>query len=459
MKAYFLPLGAGADRSLPAILSAVACGAARSFPAARLLRVTSGTPSPLPDAMAADLNACCHFFAGKDAFAFFRTKWILSAWQPILPDRDALARDESSRLLLSALRGSGQPLSYQADAEAVSWGLSALLEPLKEEAAPSNLSSSLQPFCQLLSDLRDDLTSGEDVRLMLLCDLTEPWAAGMALGLLRFFREFFGSSAPFIGLIGTACPRGAGAETQRDQIRSFLVSLRDRSLIRPSEERDTLGGDVFWLLGLPSALTREEDSLRILDWEAARILGEVFGSSKAPGPGLHTRELPGTLTLQSLGTETKPFADFLRGACWCLCDLFPSLHSFFDHPVRLRSLAPATRGGLFRRLFREKSKPAELSLVERTLRALLLQVLLLLRSLPAPLRNAEGDSALWQDAVKACGRAVTLGAEYDVSRKEAEDCPGTQGFHVRYKGRRAAAQTGNHGTGSGESSVHSTGCF
>ena len=75
MKAYFLPLGAGADRSLPAILSAVSCGAARSFPVVRLLRVTSGTPSPLPDAMAADLNACCHFFAGKDAFAFFRTEW------------------------------------------------------------------------------------------------------------------------------------------------------------------------------------------------------------------------------------------------------------------------------------------------------------------------------------------------------------------------------------------------
>ena len=35
--------------------------------------------------------------------------------------------------------------------------------------------------------------------------------------------------------------------------------------------------------------------------------------------------------------------------------------------------------------------------------------------------RADGDSALWQDAVKACGRAVTLGAEYDVSRKEAED--------------------------------------
>lgn len=421
MKAYILPLGTGADRSLPAILSAVSCGAARAFPAARLLRVTSGTPSSLPDAMAADLNACCHFFAGKDAFAFFQTKWILSVWHPDLPSRDTLARDENSRLLLSALRGAGQPLSYQADSEAVSWGLSALLEPLKEETVPSDLPSSLQPFRQLLSDLRADLASGEDIRLMLLGDLTEPWAAGMTLGLLRFFREYFGSNAPFIGLIGTACPRGAGAETQRDQVRTFLASLRDRSLIRSSEARETLGGDAFWLLGLPSALTRDEDSLRVLDWETARILGEVFSSPKAPGPGLHTRELPGTLTLQSLGAEAKPFADFLRGACWCLCDLFPSLHSFFDHPVRLRSLAPATRGGLFRRLFREKTKPAELSQVERTLRALLLQVLLLLRSLPAPLRNAEGDSLLWQEAVKACGRAVTLGAEYDVSRKEAED--------------------------------------
>ena len=40
MKAYFLPLGAGADRSLPAMLAALSCGAAREVPSAAMLRVS-----------------------------------------------------------------------------------------------------------------------------------------------------------------------------------------------------------------------------------------------------------------------------------------------------------------------------------------------------------------------------------------------------------------------------------
>ncbi|MBR2822354.1 MAG: hypothetical protein IKE24_01495 [Clostridia bacterium] len=418
MKAYFLPLGAGADRSLPAVLSAVGCGAVREFPAVSVFRILNAAPAPLADAMAADLNACRRFFAGKDAFAFFRTEWTLSAWQPVLPGREELAGDENSRLFLSAVRGQS-PLSYQADPEAVSWAVSALLEPLAE--ADSEPPAGSEPLRRLLADIRADLAAGEDVRLLLLCDPAEAWAAGMALGLLRFLRTCFEDGAPFIGLIAAACPRGPGAEAQRSLVRDFLAALRDRSLIRPSEGRETLGGDACWLLGLPSALGREEDATRLLDWETARIMGEVFGSPRVPSPGLHTRELPGTLTLQALDEQARPFAAFLRGACWCICDLFPALHSFFDHPVRLRSLAPATRGGLFRRLFRGSSEPSELALVDRTLRALLLQVLSLLRSLPAPLRSADADSDLWQKAVKACGRAVTLGAEYDVSLKEAED--------------------------------------
>ena len=423
MKAYFLPIGIGADRSLPALLTAVSCGATREVTYVSMLRISAAAPGSLAGSMVTDLNACRDYFAGKDAFAFFRTEWSVSDWRPVLPERNSLVQGESSRLLLSALRGENQPLSYRTDSEAVEWALSALLEPVLEDnrEGPGTLPSSLEPFLQTLSAVRNDLAAGEDVRILLFCELTEGYSAGMALGLLRFLRSAFPVDTPFIGLIGQIRPLGAGASEDLIHVRSFLATLRDRDLVRPSEERDTLGADAFWMLGLPSGLLGSEENGKILDWASARILGEVFGEVRRPSPGLHTRELPGILTLQAFDQEAHPIAAFLRGAFWCLSDLFPALHLYFEHPALLRSLAPATRNGLFRRLFRDGKEPAELALIERTLRAMLLEILSLLRTLPAPLREAEASSALWQDAVRACGRTVTLGAEYDVCRKEAED--------------------------------------
>ncbi len=423
MKAYFLSLGAGGERSLPALLTAVSCGAVREIPLITMLRISLSAPGALSDSMMADLNACRRYFAGKDAFAFFRTAWDASCWQPRLPDRDGLAGGESGGLLLSALRGEKIPLSFRTDREAAEWAFSALTEAVPEDfsglSGPS--AEPFAPFLRVLSGIRKDLDAGEDVRVLLFCDSAEASAAGMALGILRFLRSRFADPAPYIGLIGQFRSAGAGARDDLSALRDFLSALRDRNLLRPSEERDTGGADAFWLLGLPSGLLTSEDAGRILDWESARVMGEFFDASRRPSPGLHTREIPGILTLQSLDQEAKPAAAFLRGSFWCLCDLFPALHAYFDHPALLRSLAPATRGGLFRRLFRDAGEPEEFAVVERTMRAMLLEILSLLRTLPAPLREAEASSALWQEAVRACGRVVTLGSEYAVARKEAEE--------------------------------------
>lgn len=420
MKAYFLSLGAAGERSLPAQLTAVSCGAAQEIPAVSVLRISLSAPGALPDSMMEDLNACRRFLAGKDAFAFFRTLWSSSVWQPRLPDRDGLVRGEAGAALLSALRGEKIPLSFRTDREAAEWSFSALMESLPEDpAAPA--AEPFAPFLRLLADVRRDLDAGEDVRVLLFCDPAEASAAGMALGILRFLRARFADPAPFIGLIGQFRSAGAGAPDDLAGLRGFLSALRDRNLLRVSEDRATAGADAFWLLGLPSGLLTSEDAGRILDWESARVMGEFFGAARRPAPGLHTRELPGILTLQALGQEAKPAAAFLRGSLWCLCDLFPALRAYFDHPALLRSLAPATRGGLFRRLFGGSGEPEEFAVVERTMRAMLLEFLSLLRTLPVPLREADASTALWQEAVKACGRVVTLGSEYAVARKEAEE--------------------------------------
>ena len=413
MKAYFLPLGTDADRGLPAVLTALACGAAREVPEVSMLRVLAAPTDSPADGMMADLNVCRALFGRKDAFAFFRTSFSSSVWVPELPGREAFG--PGSGLLLSALRGKGLPLSFRTDREAVEWSLSALLE--HPEDAPV--------FLSFLSQMENDLAAGEDVRVMLMSDLTDGFSAGMAAALLRFFRKRLGEKSPFIGLIGLIRPLGSEPEQVLADTRAALVSLSRRNLVRAAEDRDTLGADALWMLGMPSGLMVAPDSGRVVDWAAARILGTVWNEERRPSAGLHTREMPGILTLQSLDLEAKPAAAFLRGAFWCLSDLFPALHQFFDHPALLRSLAPATRNGLFRRLFRDTpagvSEPAELAVLERTLRAMLLEILTLIRTLPTPLREGEPSTDLWQQAVKACGRAVTVASEYDVARQEAEE--------------------------------------
>ena len=421
MKAYFLPLGDGANRSLPALLTAFSSGAARQPASVSMLQVAAARPEGLTDRLLADLQVCHGLFAGEEAFAFFRTEWESALWIPPLPEREALIGDEESRLLLDALRGPGVPFSFRTDREAAEWSLSALLEQLSGDAGAGE-EKELQPFSLLLRKVQDDLNAGEDVRIMLLCDLSEGFAAGLAAGLLRFFRARLGE-APFLGVIGQVRSSGLSAEEGVSAARDVLASLVERRLVRAADGRETSGADACWLLGLPASMKSGEESNLLLDWAAARVLGEVWTGAARPSAGLHTREIPGILALQTLDQEARPFAAFLRGAVWSLSDLFPALRSFLDHPALLRSLAPASRGALFHRLFRDTSSfpLQDLMTLDRTLRALLLQMFSLHQSLPAWVRDASSASGLWQQAVQACGRAVTLASEYDVRRKEAED--------------------------------------
>ena len=428
MKCFLLTLGAGADLALPRMLTALSCGAARQPEAVSVLRVPTSAAESVAGRLAEDLSFCHDFLALQDAFAFFRTRWTLSCWLPSLPDREALARGQESAVLLSALRGEGVPFSFRTDREAAEWSLAALLESVPPEGSALSedpAAENLKPLLDFMAGIRSALSEGEQVRLLLMCDLCEGYAAGLAQGLLRFFRQRFPDPSFYLGLIAQVRAQGPDAFSRLGEARDALSALQKRNLVRVSADRETEGADACWLLGLPAALVSGEDSFRLTDWVAARILGEVCTAQVPPAPGLHTRELPGTLTLQALDQETRPAAAFLRGAFWCLSDLFPSLRSYLDHPALLRSLAPASRGGIFRRLFRDQSRPEsvlqDLSRLERTLRAQCLEILSLIRTLPPLLREAEPASDLWQQAVQACGRFVTQASEYDVRRKEAED--------------------------------------
>ena len=414
MKSYFLPIGEAAERALPTVFSALTCGITKEVPELFVLRILSSAPASLNDALIADLNECQRLFAGSGGIAFFRTRYTSVTMRPVLPPQRELAESGASGLLLAALRGKNMPLSYRTDREAVEWAFSSLLDAEAD---------SVKPLLLLRDRLLREHAAGEELRITVLCNLPDAFSVGAAAAVLRFLRSAFPAGAPFLGVLLWGETGSGDLRSQLGDARDALTAFADRNLIRPADDRPTAGADAAWLLSLPSSLTGSPDAWRVVHMASARVLAEISTQSARPTAGLHTRELPGTLTLSALGAEAKPAAAFLRAAVWCLCDLFPSLRQFFEHPVLLRSLAPATRNGLFRRLFRNpenSSAPADFAILERVVKVILLNILSLLRTLPNSLREPD-IGRLWQEAVRACGRAVTVAAEYDVSRREAAD--------------------------------------
>ena len=63
----------------------------------------------------------------------------------------------------------------------------------------------------------------------------------------------------------------------------------------------------------------------------------------------------------------------------------------------------------------------ELSLLETSLKSLLSNILSFLRAVPDSLRSSGENVSLWQQAVNACGRYITVASEYDTSVAEARE--------------------------------------
>lgn len=396
------------------MLTALSAGVTKEVPELSLLRVPFTSLTGVNDAMLRDFRTCSRLFDGCGALPCFRTALSWETCPLTLPPRAAFSAGEQAELLPDALRGRDMPFSYPTDPEAAEWALSHLLEEESEQ---------ILPFLKLRDRLREELQAGEEIRLMLLCDPCSGLAAGAAAALLRFFRAGFGERAPFLGLFLIPEPTGPAAAELTGAAAEFLRSLSRRNLVRAADDRPSAGADAAWLLSLPASLGPTPDSRRPVRFALARALAESF-TGKTPSAGIHTRELPAVLSLSALGEEANTAAAAIRAAVWSLCDILPALRQYFDHPVLLRSLAPASRNGLFRRLFRQGDQagmPEEFQVVERVLKVMLLELLSLIRDLPEPLREAEKASALWQEAVRACGRVVTVASEYDVSRREARD--------------------------------------
>lgn len=270
---------------------------------------------------------------------------------------------------------------------------------------------SVQPLLAWLDGIPAG-TEQEPVRLTLLADLCDPFAAGGAFALLSFLREHFAGKHLYLSLL-------ALAETSVPLPDSFFPDLR--ASLRDLEDRES--ADAVWFLSLPSSMADSPEAGRLTALAAARVLGRVHGPETPPAPGLHTREMDGTLSLASLGDEASSFAVFLSSAAWLLSDLLPALRAWSAHPARLRGLAANPRNAVFRQLFsaaRQDLAPS-LDLLESALRAATNEILRLLRALPASLRLSAENASLWQQAVDACGRYITVASELDTSTREARE--------------------------------------
>lgn len=417
MKSFLLPVGQASGTLLPALLSSMSCGATVPVTDLDIFFISDNETDPVIPPLVRDLNQVHTLLSSPENLSLFPSSFHYEAIRPQLPSLRKLTEEPASAALIGALRGKGIPLSYKTDREAVEWAFSVLLS--------DNSSGAFAPFFSWTQKIQDALSAGDSVRLAILCDLCDPFSAGAAFALLRYFHENTALDSSCLFLFCLSVRTGAAKDFRSDMLSDSLRALADQDLIgRPDRNTPSCAGAV-WLLSMPSAMVFSADSYRILHAVLARRIAAALTSAKAPAPGLHTVTLPGIITFHSLGDQANSFASFLHSSVWLLSDLLPALSSYCDHPPAIRSLGPNTRNGLFRRLFQGITPSADqretLSVLTRAFSAVLSEVLSLIRFLPDQLRLAAVSDPFWQQLVDACGRTVTVAAEYAVSRAEAEE--------------------------------------
>ncbi len=399
---------------LPDVVTAMTCGAAKSPEKLHIFALSSdhadhGETESLVSCVSAsrgDMLAGCETGVIPCDFSF-------SSCAPVFRSLRDLSADSDAYELISALRGKGLPLSVLTDREAVEWCFSDLLQRPDDP--------SVQPFISWLGGVKEE--NGAVPDLTIAADLADPFSAGIALVLLSGIRALTGVPQLRLYLVGLADPAVPVSEAFFQDLRNAWKDVDSRSLLRYAENDPSPGADAAWMLSLPSSLKESDESFRYVSLAAARVIGTLAGG-EPPAPGLHTRETEGTVSLSALGDEAPAFVSFIRFSAWTLSELIPALRSYLSHSVRLRSISPGARNALLRHYYsgrQDPCLPAVIDRTEKTLQLLIDNILRFLRSVPSSMRLSADFSALWQKAVNACGRYITVASEYDVSAAEAHD--------------------------------------
>ena len=400
-----LAVGDAAARSLPLVLTALSCGAARPVSSLSVFALCPGSSvSSRPDfseieSLASSFSAASRLLKGSGSPALFPAEISFQSAVPVFRDLRSASADANTSLLFDALRGKGLPFSFRSDPEVVQWSFADLLSRPEDP--------SVAPLFSWLSGLENaEISEGGKPRLAVLADPADPFAAGCLLALLPILQSF-SFDVSLLALAETASPL---PDLFFPTLSASLRFLEDLPL-------------PVWLLSLPSSMATDPSAHGVTFLALARVLPTL---SEKSDPGLYTLETDGTLSLASLREQATSFAAFLRAAAWMVSDLIPSIRQYLSHPARLRSLTVSPRTGLFRMLFPsgrtdQAAALEDLSTLDSALRAVIAQVLSFLRGVPSALRPSGENASLWQQAVNACGRYITVASEYDTSAAEAAE--------------------------------------
>lgn len=413
MTSHLLCIGSTAGRALPFLFTAYSCGAAEpvsSLNVFSILPAQSSSKEILSEAseIAASVSAC-HDFSSD----LFPSGFSLNSCMPVFRSVSALAENPDAHFLITALRGNSLSVSCQTDREAVEWCFSDLLQ---------TDDPSIRSFHTWLDKLRSFLQAASSPSLTIIADPCDPFSAGIVLSLLPYLRNFLKETSVclhYLALSETCCPLPDGYHSA---LHSFISEISQRRLLRESLTDEPAGADSLWLISLPSSMADSSDSFALPALATSRVLVQC-ACAEDPPLGFHSVEADGVLSLSSLKDQALPFAAFLDSSVWLLSDLLPSLRNWLSHPARLRSLTVNPRISLFRHLF---SAPGGdlLSYIDKTesaLRDLLSVILRFLRGVPSAFRFSAEYDQLWQNAVNACGRFITVASELDTSTAEAKE--------------------------------------
>ena len=399
---------------LPDVVTAMSCGAAKSPEKLNIFALSPDrSDRSETESLITDISSCRNDMRSGDDPGFFHCDFSFSSCAPAFRSLRDLSADPDAYELISALRGKGLPLSVLTDREAVEWCFSDLLNRPDDP--------SILPFLSWLDGVKAE--NGSKPEITIVADLADPFSSGIALVLLHGIRGLSCAADLRLYLVGLADPAIPVPETFYSDLRSAWNAVDSRSLLRTAENDSSPGADAAWLISIPSSVKESDDSFHYVSLDAARVIG-MLACGEPVAPGLHTRETEGTVSLSALGNEAAGFISFLRFSTWTLSELAPALRAYISHPARLRSIAPGARNALFRQFFPGQPDPALPAMINRTEKALqdlVRYILRFLRSVPSSMRLSADLSALWEKAVNACGRYVTVASEYDVSAAEAHE--------------------------------------
>ena len=414
MKNCLLSIGGFPGRALSTISSAFSCGVVNSVSELHIFHI-SAQKAVVSAASLIDSLSRCHDLVSVpgEPLPVFQTRFFFDSCAVVLPSEADFAADPDSSALFSALQGE-DPSSFLHDREWNEWAFSSLLN--------ERPNASCDAFFAFLEPFRAELASGGSVRLSILCDLTDPFSAGVAFALVPWIRSSMAGnlSVSLIALAETTFPMDASFFP--DLYRT-LSDLEQRRFLRSDEDTAFSGADAMWFISMPSTLLDSDHSHGITFFAAARALSAFLSTDQPVPTGFHTCEASGSVSLSALGFRAPNAAAFIEFASWLISDLLPSLRGYMNHPSPFRAL-PNSRNALFKSLL--SLSPAEwlsssVDMLEQTVRALLRECVSFLQSIPSALRYSEESQSLWQKAVDACGRYITVASEVDVTRSEIRE--------------------------------------